>query len=234
METKNLSVVYIVRPGEGNPELKYSLRGIQKNLPHKDVWVVGYSPTWLANVNKINVAQSGTVFENSLTNIFTACETKGITSNFVLMHDDFHIVEPVDRIYLNHLGVYAPVEGKPINKYAEMHHNTLELMERMGVENPLNFELHMPFLVNKKKFLSLRQIVSYDIKELAKYDKISMYGNLTQPPAIGQQVSDVKHRNKMDSMPQGSFISTYDNTFAVTSSGQRIMKMFNEKGIYER
>ncbi len=42
-------VVYVVRPGDKNEELRYSIRSVIANLPHRKVWIAGYKPTWLSD-----------------------------------------------------------------------------------------------------------------------------------------------------------------------------------------
>jgi hypothetical protein len=46
-------VVYVVRPGNRNEELRYSLRSIAAHLPHRRVWLAGFCPSWVRNISFI-------------------------------------------------------------------------------------------------------------------------------------------------------------------------------------
>ena len=45
-----MDFVYIVKEDEKNEDLKYSLRSIAKFYPENKVWIVGYKPSWVKNV----------------------------------------------------------------------------------------------------------------------------------------------------------------------------------------
>ena len=44
MNLKSLDIVYIVKNTEYNGELRYSLRSVCKNFPHRNIWIVGNLP----------------------------------------------------------------------------------------------------------------------------------------------------------------------------------------------
>lgn len=39
-------LVWIVKPGDGNEELRWSLRSAVAHVPHERVWIVGSRPGW--------------------------------------------------------------------------------------------------------------------------------------------------------------------------------------------
>lgn len=241
MRTHDLSVVYIVRKGEVNHELKYSLRTIEKNMPHKDVWIVGYRPSWVnqKTTNYIPTPQRGSILENSLSNIFAGCQHPGITDDYILTHDDFHCIAPVEDVGLNNHGYYTtePRSTDPrklANHYYTCNRNTYQYLRDRDIEKPINFELHMPMLVNKAKFLQLKELVSPDIKYLATMDKISLYGNLHNLAHLGTTVRDVKARQRTDPMPSGPWVSTWDGTFFQGETGRYLVKNYPLRSRYER
>ena len=86
--------VYIVKESEDNEELRYSLRSISKFYPSNKIWIVGYKPSWIQNVNYIPVKQDcGDKWKNSVNNIIKACESEEISNDFILMNDDFIILK---------------------------------------------------------------------------------------------------------------------------------------------
>ncbi len=43
----DLDIVYFVKESAQNEELRYSLRSVEKNFPHRNVWFVGGKPKGL-------------------------------------------------------------------------------------------------------------------------------------------------------------------------------------------
>jgi hypothetical protein len=59
-------LVYVVREGDRNNELRHSLRSVVANVPHRLVWIAGYKPGWVSDlVGYIPMAQRGTKWQNS-------------------------------------------------------------------------------------------------------------------------------------------------------------------------
>ncbi|HRN29777.1 MAG TPA: hypothetical protein PK890_08770, partial [Terrimesophilobacter sp.] len=92
-----LDLVYLVRPGNNNPELRMSLRSL-KNFPHGKVWIVGHKPNWVANVRHIKGNPTNNSHANVFLNVLAACEHPDTPDEFVIMNDDFYITRPIQKI----------------------------------------------------------------------------------------------------------------------------------------
>ena len=66
-------IVYVVRPGERNEELRYSLRSLS-NLPHGRVWIAGYMPKWVTGVEHIPSPAKPGSHVHAKANLRAACQ----------------------------------------------------------------------------------------------------------------------------------------------------------------
>ena len=73
--------VYILKESETNAELPYSIRSIEKYLNSyiNNIFIVGYKPTWIKNVNYIKTIQGSNKWKNSTNNVIQACKSKSIS-----------------------------------------------------------------------------------------------------------------------------------------------------------
>lgn len=55
----NYDLVYILKQSDINPDLKFSLRSIEKFCTYRKVWIVGYKPSWIKNVEYLPTVQTG-------------------------------------------------------------------------------------------------------------------------------------------------------------------------------
>ncbi len=205
-------------------ELIYALRSL-KHARHGKVFVIGDVPN-LQNITHIPYRQGSDIAKNTHNILNIACNTPEISENFIWMHDDMYFMKPVYRIPIFHRGSYEEIlekYGHRYNYYINRMQKTNSKLKEMGIEKPLCYEVHVPFVVNKKKWLEL------DIPD--GYNKLSMYGNLCR--LGGAKTKDVKVRQK-DWIPKGAFASSYEATFKTNSLGNLIRDMFLERSIYEK
>lgn len=98
-----MDVVYYVRPGERNEELRYSLRSLQ-NMPHERVWLVGHKPAWVTGVEHIpNRSNGSSPQHNATSHLLAACDAVP-AERFVVFNDDFYVMEPIEHIPALHAG----------------------------------------------------------------------------------------------------------------------------------
>jgi hypothetical protein len=151
-----LDVLYPVRPGESNEELRYSLRSLTANLPHGRVWLIGHRPTWVTGVGFI---EGGNAQKNAHANVYNnlllACQHPDLPDEFVVFNDDFFVTAPVPRVYVLYRGTMAdhlrkwPRGRAGYGWWQESLLATNISLQAVGIENPLSYELHVPFPVNK-------------------------------------------------------------------------------------
>ena len=231
-------IVYVVKPGDANEELRYSLRSVA-NLPHRHVVIAGSTPSWCRGVMSIDVPAAATKWLSSTKNLGAACSDPRVAGEIVYMNDDMFVMHPVDRMPVYHRGTIDDVirdhhahvmQGTPIDtRYLNGMERTARMLQRMGVDRKsmLSYELHVPLPVVKHEMARTIEFC----RQLSVAHKRSMYGNLAQ--IGGVHIGDVKVSKRFpDWDPTWTFISTDDESFT-TAVGSFIRDTFTEPGPYE-
>lgn len=208
-----MDYVYVCRSGE-NEELRYSIRSVIKNLPEGDIWVVGHKPNWYSG-NFIPVKDGRNKFDNIKRCMDAITKNDKISSNFVSMHDDFFIIDKIDSVPTLYGGLLEDRVAlyhklSPSSNYTALLRNTHKRLVRLGIENPLDYDIHVPMVMNKD---NLRQILDMPYLERSNYGNIFNIG--------GKLTTDVKvySEGKMSSRSydflngDSYFLSTEDNSF---------------------
>lgn len=179
-------VVYIVGPDSDHmPELRYSLRSVAANLPHRNIVIVGHCPTWVRNVTHVPTVQSSRVkYRNAVRNILAACDRDDVSDTFTLFNDDFYAMRPALPAPVAHRGTLhdmlnVQLRGKNQRNNDYVHGLALakEHLESIGVNDPLSYELHSPLPIDKARFADI--VRGYDLDDLmVGVAKRSLYGNL--------------------------------------------------------
>jgi hypothetical protein len=230
-----MDFVYICKDGN-NEELRYSIRSVVESFPDSKIWVVGGKPTWYTG-NYIEVNQNLSKYRNAIENLKAVCNSEDISDRFVLMNDDFYIIKNIDSIKDYHGG---PLLEK-INLYQKLNSNsnytrklaaTYKKIKSLGIENPLDYELHVPMVMEKEK---LKQTLQNNYQFLWR----SIYGNIFN--VGGEQMEDVKvyvkgplvlksYNIKKD---DHIYLSSADTSFDILFNNI-LKKQFNLKTKYER
>lgn len=144
-----MDIVYILGKGsvwEDN-EIRFSLRSIEKNISDLgNVFVVGERPHWLRNIIYIPASDPfERKWQNASWKIGKACRDNSVSSDFLLMNDDFFIVKPV--------------EAKSYPYYCTLSFslslNSAVLKRLSNKKGFSSFAVHRPFRYNKENFLKL-------------------------------------------------------------------------------
>ena len=222
-------VVYFVKDTKVNEELKHSVRSL-KNFPHNKVWFYGGCPDGLKPDHHIFVKQDQpTKWQNIFEMFKLACKNKDITKNFWLFNDDFFVMQPVkDGPNYYDGSLYKRVvtfedSHNGITPYSQQLRYTLQELESMGCTT-INYALHTPMLINKKKGVELANIINGPMIRCA-------YGNYFN--VGGQQHSDFKIDSVTKTYKDGDYLSTNDKSFNYGAVGQQIREIFKDKCKYE-
>lgn len=232
-------VVFPVRPGERNEELRYALRSLSA-LPHGKVWVAGHKPSWVENVRHVPRAQTGTKYRNSTRNLLAACQESDVSEQFVLWNDDFFLLRPIKAVPALHRGTMREfVEeraGSVRGAYTEGVEATAKILARLGHDDPLCYEVHVPMPMDKAGVLeAYAAAVAGGVRVPSALQMRSLYGNLAR--LGGEQVGDekVSHSDADDWSPAGrTFVSTSDKTFRWHPASKYVQELYCEPGPYER
>ena len=152
-----MDVVYICRKGD-NEELRYSIRSVVENLPHRSITVVGERPDWYVGPF-IHVPARYSKVKNAKMNMRQICITNGISDEFILMNDDFFIMEKIDKLENYHQGTLLEKAKyydslSPTSIYTKYLWDTYDYLVNKGFQNPLNYEQHVPMVVTKNGLLN--------------------------------------------------------------------------------
>lgn len=202
-----MDFVYIVKKSETNEDLRYSLRSIAKFYPDHKVWIVGYKPTWVQNVNYIPVKQTKDKWKNSVLNIQTACTNENISDDFILMNDDFFCIKPilpletVCNANLGKLTTSVKIHNKHNSKWHKAFKLVNDLLKKIGVNEPnYDYEAHLPLQINKKKYLEVMNLseVQDFIKSKEILHKRTLYKNYDKAKESMSLSSDIKITQTLD------------------------------------
>lgn len=228
-----MDYIYTCRPGD-NEELRYSIRSVVKNLPEGRIWLVGYKPDWYVG-DHILVENEKNKFYSINKCWITIQENKDISDNFILMNDDFYIINKLDRVSPMHGGPLSEkikryTEQHGANKYSQILSGANKYLFHKGIKSPLDYDIHVPMPINKNN------ITDEVVSGLAPR---SLYGNLNN--IGGEFIDDVKVYSNLDNIVYSfnyrenktNFISSVDGSFQEVYNN--ILKdMFKTKTHYEK
>lgn len=229
-----MNFVYICKSGN-NEELRYSIRSVINSFPDADIWLVGGKPDWYLG-NYIKVNQDSHKYVNAINNLQVLCKSQEISDEFILMNDDFFIIKQINTIdhfynglLSNKIDKYIKITGSSMYIKKLMLTN-IRLIER-GIEDPYDYELHVPMAMEKNKLLAI----------INKYPSClwrSMYGNINN--VGGTEMEDVKvytnkrHAARSNEITENStFLSTEDQAFEMMLN-KVLKKLFPNPTKYEK
>jgi len=217
-------------------ELRYALRSL-KNLPHRRVFVVGDLPDWADNITHIQIPKRGiNRFMDVEEIIRLICANPEVSDDFILMNDDFFIMNKVDKLPNWHMGTIADeyIRRKQIthNNYVKGYKLTDEYLKSLGVKEPLDYCLHVPCVLNKVKRMVVSDLRLNQLRNAKVLLSRSMYFNLFGGGSTLHD--DVKYIKLDNGFDRGDFLSTLDSSFAKGEVGRYIKKRFSERGQYEK
>lgn len=224
-----MDLVYLVRRGDRNDELRYSLRSLT-NFPHDRVWIVGHLPKWLTGVGFIPGNRHRSKPLNIFDNLRLACEHV-TAERFVLMNDDFFVMEPVEGAPSWHRGTlreHLACIPRP-SEWQTSLRTTLQWLNDRGIDDPLSYAVHAPMEFDTAKLAAvLDDAAGPTIPPGAR----SIYGNVYAVPS--EQVPDCKVRRTPGWTMTGAFVSTDDGLFHRHPIGRTIRDTFPDPSEYER
>ena len=226
-------IVYILKPDIVPDELRYSLRSIEKNFPHRKVWFVCGQPEGFEPDGRIVHRQTGnSKWEKIKSSMWEVINNDEVTDDFFLFNDDFFVMKPfkgefvnyVDRTLTERVEELRAKVHKWLNPYGRTLLKAQQELETMGCSE-WNFEVHMPMLFNKA-------LAADTINRCTSPQMRSVYGNINRVPHIDRP--DVKIYD-LNEVPPGActFLSTNDDIFKYGKVGEVIRKAFPERSRFE-
>lgn len=221
--------VYICRSGDDNEELRYSLRSLV-NIPHGRVFLVGDGPSWVKDVEKIIVPRKRDKQDTAEENLRVALTTPQISDPFLLMNDDFFIMQPLEKIPVWDMGdLKWVISDHAESRYRTAMERTYQKLLDLGAIAPVSFELHMPMLIEKVGMLLALSLG----QGIHGVHNRTLYGNLMGLESEYHPDMKVYRKDTSKGYEQWPFISTSDRTFRFHPVGRYIQRAFLNPGPYE-
>lgn len=224
------AVVWVVRPGDDNEPLRYSLRSVAANLPHYTAWIAGHKPSWVGRkVNHLpTVQRPGDRHGNVRRNITAACHA---VDEWVLMWDDIYVTRPTPTIPVLHRGTVRELmrekaAANEVRSYERDIEATGRVLEHLGYPDPLCYDcLHVPHTIHSPDMLKAIQLAEqHQVKMI-----LTLHGNLAQ-------VGGTKDVNaKADTgWSRRLFVSTSTRRWKTAPVGAYIRDLFPNPCDYEK
>lgn len=226
-------IVIPVREGGSGESLRYALRSMAANLPHRRVWLVGYRPPWAGGVEHIPTRQAGnTKYRNTTAALRAACEHPDVSATFLYCNDDFFVMERQEAMPVFHRGPVREVEAyyatRGNGSYLRGLRETRDLLVSLGHEDPISYELHVPLPVTKAGMLHALDVGGH----LDVLHKRTAYGVLAG--IGGTRMRDVKVLHRGPNFNTSSpFLSTMPDSFTNGTVGRLIRSTFRRPSPYE-
>ena len=222
-------VVYILKQNVRSAELRYSLRSVEKNFPHRRVLFFCGCPTGIRPDKLVAFHQQGdTPWEKVRNSIRLVCLTRDVSDDFWLFNDDFFIMQPIEKpfVYRNTCDLYERVRRAGESEWADNLRRAADALAAKGYGTD-DYALHLPILINKEK--ALETISAFHAYPMFR----SLYGNMH---AIGGQRRGDCKIQKMDVAPTGNerFLSTSDESFKSGAVGEYIRQQFPDACKWEK
>ncbi len=227
--TGKRDIVYLLKESEKNEELRYSLRSVDKNFAYRRVWFAGGKPKGLEPDCYMPIKQDApSKWENVRNMLVEICKNSKISKDFWLFNDDFFILKPCDdslpQFYNGTLQEQiARCEGQ--GEYVSRLRHLVETLEDADLPT-LNYSVHKPILVNRKKALEVLEKFPNEPMFRALYGNYWKIGGIDEP--------DCKIRRCDRYIKKGKrFCSTQDDSFEAGIVGRLLRDMFDWPSRFE-
>lgn len=228
-------VLFIVRPGDDNEELRYALRSVAANVPHRKVWVAGHCPWWVENVGRIELPPCVDKFDNQHQSMTAAVYHPGLAAEFYYWNDDIYAMRRFDGLLPTlHLGplreyidLLASAGKSASNEWFQGMREMQALLASWGIDDPLCYEGHMPV---RFRTADMRRFVQH---RTPHFLPASFYAATDLDP--GDRWMDAQPGilgNPLDE-PDPPFLSSDDFWFERSRLGDRVRAAFPRPCVYE-
>ena len=245
-----MDLVYIVKESDFNPELKFSLRSVERFLLDKidNIFIIGYKPKFIKNVEYLSVPQFKTKWKNSTENVTRACLDKRISENFILMNDDFFCTKSFNswkdelNVCMGEIHNRINYINKNVKKPTVWHKGFFyarDLLTELNVKNEFDYEIHAPIIINKEEFTEFINIPL--IKRFCEGNHVllkrTLYRNIydSNNPRIEKDFK-IKLNSDLELPYERTWISVYDNVIGIKkykNLNSYLERNFGEKSSFE-
>lgn len=227
-----MDVVYIVKDNVNPITMKYSLRSLKHLKDLENVWIVGPKLIQFKNINFLEMEDlTDNKQENVILKLLKVCREKRLSENFILMNDDFFFLEDTKIEILKEGLLKDKIKrykiNSPLSKYTKALEDTESYLKSKGFKKIKNFEVHYPFIYNKKKFLEI-----FSNLENKKLLHRSIYGAFEKYD--GTETEDFKVYSNFPKKYEKRFLSSADGIENSSTFIQFLKGKFPEKSQFDK
>lgn len=158
-------LLYVLGTGSlwQNNEIRFSLRSVEKYLPHARIFVIGHRPKWIKNVIHIPAEDPHPhKLRNVIAKIKKACMDPRLGERFAVMNDDFFMLKPIEDIKTYHRGtIIGTMRRHPTRRgyyYEALAATRRFLLDQDLGGEPLDYGVHAPMIFEKKRARALASL----------------------------------------------------------------------------
>lgn len=225
------TLLYLVRPGERNELLRYSLRSVAAHWPEARVVIAGHRPAWVSGVAEVPVRQQRVDRRNVIDLLRAGCAHEAVPERFVLMNDDFlALAEVEEEPPLLHSGTCDALLTRrswQVGHYGKALKNTMDLLASWNRNEPWAYDrLHQPMPVMR----DIMGEVLYRADTRTVLHR-TLYGNMVAETAVAG--TDAKLRKPNGTLPKRTWVSMSPRAWA-TAPGKLVRGLFPEPSHFEK
>lgn len=235
-----IDAVWIVRPGSDNEELRYSLRSVAANLPHRQAVIAGHAPAW-TSTGQIRTLQVGSKHTNALLNLRAVLDREDLTDRVILLNDDMYVMERLDALPVLHRGPLQAAADQRLygTATAQAYKDTLTVLDGLGHPDPYCYDLHTPFIADRTQLadtlaaiLDVTHHGDWDTDRTAQVLWKTVHANLHRYAGTYSPDVKVTDLHAVDPWP-APLLSTLDLSFTYGAVGAHIRDTFPTPCRYE-
>ena len=231
-------IVYFIKESQFNEELRYSLRSVEENFKYNRVWFYGGCPEGLMPDRLVKVKQTQpTKWEKVRAMLKQACENDEITEDFWLFNDDFFVLKPIDENMqpLYNGTLYEQIvhvegrHGERATTYTKRLRHLVKTLED-AKKGCLNYAVHKPILINRKKMLEV--LGKFPDEPMTR----ALYGNYWAIGGVSRhdmKIMTIDYPKMKTVETKWDFVSTADDSFKIGVVGEFLKKRFDKRSRFE-
>lgn len=231
-------LVYFVRSGDDNEELRYSLRSVARNYPTSEVWIVGYKPRWVTGVRFIRGNRFTSKPINVYDNVRIISTHPEIPDEFLMMNDDFYFLKPVtapvEHRYRSTLDEHIATLDANNKWWRQSMIITRRWLIHQGLTDLLSYDMHRPFPTVKAQMDEVTEKASLFYRDNPPQWR-TIYGNYwhIECPKVERDCK-VQKRSNYEKLLDFDFISTTDMAWRMNGVGDWLQMLFPEPCAFEK
>lgn len=183
-------------------------------------------PEWVTGVENVHLDKQVNRFDDAEANIRAGLAHRDEDWAYIF-HDDMIVTRPVDWIAPSNRGLLSSYKGG--GAYSQRAKKTAAWLRGQGIAMPVNFNIHLPFLVHVADYLWVVELAS----SVPAGFGISVYGNILELKTRKVIDPKVSHPGQRPH-PSWPVWSLSDRSFKTGLVGRMVRDLFPTPGPYEK